>query len=160
MGSSRNDGNTLKVVNQLVQKSGWDLVNLNDHNFSYYDYEHKNREDGYLELMQSLVAQYDTFIFATPVYWYAMSGIMKVFFDRMTDLLTIEKDLGRQLRGKKMAVITSSTGSNLGEHFWYPFKATASYLGMYYLANLHTVFDENNEVKIVGFIEQLGVKKA
>jgi multimeric flavodoxin WrbA len=42
----------------------------------------------------------------TPVYWYTMSGIMKVFFDRFSDLLRIEKDLGRKLRGKSMAVIS------------------------------------------------------
>ncbi len=155
VGSSRNDGDTWHLVNQIVEKSGWDVVNLNDYNFGYYDYDHKNRHDGYLDLMQIIIEKYDTFIFATPVYWYAMSGILKVFFDRMTDLLTIEKDLGRQLRGKKMAVVTSSTGSNLGEHFWLPFTATAAYLGMYYLANMHTVPQENNELKIVEFIGQI-----
>lgn len=160
VGSSRNDGNTLNLVNELVLKSGWDMVNLNDYDFGYYDYEHKNRNDGYLELMKSLIEHYDTFIFATPVYWYAMSGIMKVFFDRMTDLLTIEKDLGRQLRGKKMAVITSSTGSNLEEHFWRPFMATANYLGMDYLANIHTVPEENNDVKIAEFIVQIEKTRA
>ena len=36
-----------------------------------------------------------TIIFVTPVYWYAMSGRMKVFFDRWTDLLKIDKDTGR-----------------------------------------------------------------
>ncbi|MCP4458779.1 MAG: NAD(P)H-dependent oxidoreductase [Cytophagales bacterium] len=38
---------------------------------------------------------------ATPVYWYSMSGIMKVFLDRIYDVLTIEKELGRKLHGKK-----------------------------------------------------------
>ena len=38
LGSSRNDGNTIKLVEELVQKSGWDMVNLNDHQFGYYDY--------------------------------------------------------------------------------------------------------------------------
>lgn len=92
-GSARNDGDTAALTDQLVEKTGWDLIRLNDFHFSYYDYQHQNRDDDFLSLMKQLIHGYDTIIFATPVYWYAMSGIMKVFFDRFTDLLTIEKDL-------------------------------------------------------------------
>jgi multimeric flavodoxin WrbA len=99
VGSSRNDGDTLSLTNKLIEKSGWDLINLNDYNFSYYDYKHENRNDDYLTLMREIIEKYDILIFATPVYWYSMSGIMKVFFDRLTDLLEIEKNLGRKLRG-------------------------------------------------------------
>ena len=60
---------------------------------------------------------------------------MKVFFDRITDLLTIEKELGRTLLRKKMAVICCSNGENLGEHFWLPFSETAKFLGMEYVGN-------------------------
>ena len=155
-GSSRNDGNTLNLANQIIQKSNWDLINLNDYKFSYYDYEHKNRNDDYIALMKKIIEKYDTFIFVTPVYWYAMSGILKVFFDRFTDLLTIEKELGRKLRGKKMAAISSSTGENLGEHFWIPFSEIARYLGMQYLGNMHTVPEDNNELKLLEFIKRIG----
>ena len=55
------------------------------------------------------MVQYEQIIFATPIYWYAMSAQLKTFFDRMTDLLTIHKPLGRQLRkGKKMFLIACS----------------------------------------------------
>ena len=77
------------------------------------------------------------------------------FFDRFTDLLTIDKELGRQLRGKKMAVLSCSTGENLESHFWLPFSETAKYLGMEYIANLHTIAGENNESKIRGFIKRI-----
>jgi len=153
VGSSRNDGDTMTLANELVKKSGWDLVNLNDFKFSYYDYQHQNSNDDYLPLMTKIIEKYDTLIFATPVYWYAMSGIMKVFFDRITDLLTIEKELGRQLRGKKMAAISCSTGSNLGESFWLPFSESANYLGMEYLGNTHTITGENNASKITAFVK-------
>ncbi|MGD1947175.1 MAG: flavodoxin family protein [Croceivirga sp.] len=153
VGSSRNDGDTSNLISVLIENSGWDVIDLNDYNFGYYDYHHENRNDDYLGLMRRIIAQYDTLIFATPVYWYAMSGIMKVFFDRITDLLTIEKRLGRQLRGKKMAVISCSIGNNLGEFFWLPFSETAKYLGMDYLGNVHTITGENNEKKIAAFIK-------
>lgn len=153
LGSSRKDGTASAMAAALAQYSGWDLIDLNDYQFSYYDYEHRNREDDYLPLMRRIIANYDTFIFATPVYWYAMSGIMKVFFDRITDLLTIEKALGRQLRGKKMAAISCSVGNNLGEQFWRPFSETAAYLGMEYLGHLHTLEGEAEVEEIKAFVQ-------
>lgn len=156
VGSSRNDGDTANLTKQLIEKSNWDLLNLNDYEFSYFDYKHENRNDDYLNLIKKIVEKYETLIFVTPVYWYSMSGIMKVFFDRFTDLLTIEKELGRKLRGKKMAVLSCSIGENLGEYFWLPFSETAKYLGMEYIGNLHTITGEENELKITEFIEQIG----
>lgn len=153
VGSSRSDGDTTTLTNELIKQSKWDLINLNDYNFSYYDYEHQNRNDDYVPLMEQIIKKYDTLIFATPVYWYSMSGIMKVFFDRITDLLTIKKELGRKLRGKKMAVISCSIGENLGDSFWLPFSETAKYLGMKYVGNSHTIAGEKNELKIAEFIE-------
>lgn len=163
LGSSRKDGNTKKVVDEIISISDWDVLDLNDYNFSYYDYEHKNLNDDYLPLVRKIIADYDVLIFATPVYWYAMSGIMKVFFDRITDLLDEEKDLGRKLRGKSMAVVSCSSGGNLGEHFWHPFLATAEYLGMNYLGNLHTIAgkDESENLKeFVAKISEHGKSKA
>jgi len=153
VGSSRNDGDTAYLTNVLVKLSKWDVIDINNYNFSYFDYKHKNRDDDYLTLMSEIINKYDTLIFVTPVYWYSMSGIMKVFFDRITDLLTIEKELGRRLREKKMAVISCSTGENLGENFWLPFLETAKYLGMEYIGNVHTITGENNSQKIVDFIK-------
>lgn len=154
-GSSRNDGDTKALTNELIKKSNWDLIELNNYNFGYYDYENQNKNDDYLELMRQIINKYDTLIFATPVYWYSMSGIMKVFFDRITDLLTIEKELGRKLRGKKMAVITCSIGNNLGNAFWLPFSETANYLGMQYIGNVHTIAGEKNELKLEKFINRI-----
>lgn len=156
LGSSRNDGDTAKMVNLLKEKSGWDLIDLNDYDFSYYDYDHKNAGDDFLPLMRNIIERYDTLVFATPVYWYSMSGIMKVFFDRITDLLEIEKDLGRKLRGKNMAALSSSIGNHLGEYFWLPFSETAKYLGMSYLGNTHAVINtipfEDEITKLENFI--------
>lgn len=159
VGSSRNDGDTEILVNSLIEKTKWDLINLNHYNFSYYDYQHKNSDDDYLPLMKEILDKYDIMIFATPVYWYSMSGIMKVFFDRMTDLLTIEKELGRKLRNKKMAVISCSIGNNLGDSFWLPFTETAGYLGMDYLGNIHTISNEDNEAEITGFVQLIENEK-
>ena len=153
LGSARKDGDTAKVVGALVQQTGWDVVNLSEYRISFYDYEHKNQGDDYLPLVRNIVDNYDTIIFATPVYWYSMSAIMKVFFDRLSDLITIEKDLGRELRGKNMAALSCSVGGNLGDAFWLPFKHTAKYLGMTFLGGFHNVTVENESLTI----DQMGL---
>lgn len=158
-GSSRNDGDTESLVTQLSEKSGWDVIHLSDYDFSYYDYDHKNQNDDYLPLVTDILEKYDTLIFATPVYWYAMSAIMKTFFDRITDLLTIEKDLGRKLRGKNMAAISCSHGNNLGDAFWLPFSETARYLGMNYVGNVHIISGVNCDEEILGFIKMVEGRK-
>jgi len=154
-GSARQDGDTQKMVTSLSAQSGWDIVDLNEYKIGFFDYHHQNKSDDYLPLMQNLIQNYEVFVFATPVYWYSMSAVMKVFFDRLTDLITTEKDLGRTLRGKKMAVITSSDGDHLGDDFWLPFTHTARYLGIEYLGNLHTLKGEEYGNDLAVFITTL-----
>ncbi len=158
-GSSRNDGDTNALCDLIVSETNWDSLDLNDYSFSYYDYQHENRNDDFIPMMKKIIESYDTLILVTPVYWYSMSGIMKVFFDRLTDLITIEKDLGRKLRGKQMAVVSTSNGNNLGDDFWLPFKASADYLGIQYLGDLHTYTeDEERRKSIRAFVENIYVK--
>ncbi len=150
LGSSRSKGNTYNKIQKLKEQTDWHLFDLNNYNFSYYDYEHLNKEDDFIPLMKKLM-DYDVLIFATPVYWYSMSGIMKVFFDRLTDLITIEKELGRQFRGKYCAVLSCSNGGNLAEQFWLPFKESADYLGMNYIGNIHTYNEVDNKKELIEF---------
>ena len=137
LGSARKNGNTTKIVEEISKESGIDVIDLSDYNISHYDYESKNREDDFLPLIRRILEEYDTLIFATPIYWYNMSGIMKVFFDRFSDLIRIEKETGRKLRGKKIGVISNSHDNEIEESFYIPFKKTADYLGMEYLGHAH-----------------------
>lgn len=154
-GSHRIDGDTKQIVDQLQFYSNWDLIHLHEYLIGHFDYEHRNRMDDFLPLMEKIINHYDVLVFVTPVYWYAMSGMMKVFFDRITDLLTIEKDLGRKLRGKKMAVVSCSNGNHLGEHFWLPFEYSAKYLGMDYLGSLHTTVKETTSEDLRTFVQKI-----
>ena len=154
-GSARKDGDTSKIVDILTSCLDSFHVDLNDYKISYYDYEHQNRCDDFIPLMRQLVDEYDVFLLVTPVYWYSMSAIMKTFIDRFTDLITIEKELGRRLREKSMLVLSSSNGSNLGDNFWLPFSESANYLGISYLGNLHIIIDEHTEEHIRKFLESI-----
>lgn len=137
LGSSRKNGNTTKIVDEISKEHEIEVINLSDFNISYYDYESKNREDDFFPLIKGIIENYDTLIFATPIYWYNMSGIMKVFFDRFSDLIRIEKETGRKLRGKKIGVISNSHDDEIEESFYIPFKKSADYLGMEYLGHAH-----------------------
>ncbi|MDP3353046.1 MAG: flavodoxin family protein [Flavobacteriaceae bacterium] len=142
VGSSRSIGNTSKLVKEIANNIKADMIDLNDYKISYYDYENKNSDDDFLPLIKSIIEKYDTMIFATPVYWYNMSGIMKVFFDRFSDLIRIEKETGKKLKGKKMGVISNSHDNGIDSTFYIPFQKSAAYLNMEYIGNKHFNADQ------------------
>lgn len=150
-GSSRSQGDTNKIVNYIVDNNNFDVIDLYTKNIAHYDYEYKNKNDDFIDLATHIIEKYDTIIFATPVYWYSMSGILKVFFDRISDLIRIHKDTGRKLRSKNMAMISCSNHDDLKEGFAMPFIESANYLGMNYLGDIHTYVENeiiNNDVKL------------
>lgn len=136
-GSHHNDGNTSHLIDILYPKIP--LINLMDYKIDLYNYNQAYDSDDQFSLIINKIIQYDEIIFATPVYWYAMSSLMKIFFDRLTDLLTSENYLGYELKNKKVQVITTSNGNNLNEIFFEPIKATCDYLGMKFTNGKHYV---------------------
>ena len=149
-GSARKNGDTYRVIEALNNTMAFEVVSLLDYAIGHYDYTNANSNDDFISLMESLLSKYSTFVFITPVYWYTMSGRMKVFFDRLSDLLHYKKELGRQLRGKNMLLISVSNADDRIEGFAKPFEASAEYLGMQFLGDVHVwVRDRqlNNESK-------------
>ncbi|WP_103070707.1 flavodoxin family protein [Aquimarina sediminis] len=146
-GSSKSNGNTNKIITYIQEKTGFDIIDLKSKNIGAFDYEFKNQDDDFIPLMKNIVETYDIIIFATPVYWYAMSGILKNFMDRITDCLKIEKEIGRQLRGKTMGMISCGSDAELKEGFTMPFIETANYLGMHYLGDIHTWIEDEKITK-------------
>lgn len=144
-GSSRSKGDTSKIVAVLKKETGFDVVDLKQKNIGHFDYDFKNRDDDFLDLFKNIVTNYSVIIFVTPIYWYTMSGLIKVFLDRISDFLKLEKDYGRQLRGMEMASVSSSNDNRFYEGFEMPFKNSAAYLGMAYKGHLHT-WVENESV--------------
>jgi len=145
-GSSRSNGNTNKIINHINSSNKYDVIDLYNKKINHFDYSFNNNDDDFLPLIKNVIENYDTIIFATPVYWYSMSGIMKVFFDRLSDLLYVEKDLGRNLRGKNMAMISCGSSPGLKDEFSMPFVESANYLGMNYLGNVHTWLENDTKI--------------
>ena len=149
--SANSFGNTHKVINYLNKDLSFDVIDLKTKNIGSFEYDFSNADDDFLPLMEKVIENYDTIIFATPVYWYSMSGLLKDFFDRMSDLLHYKKELGRKLRDKNMAMISNSGENDLRIGFKMPFVESAKYLGMNYLGDTHVWFKDNeiaNDAKV------------
>lgn len=161
MGSARSDGATRFLAEYIIGIKAYDLIDLRKKKIGYFDYEFNHEEDEFMPLVTSIIENYNTIIFATPVYFYAMSAIMKNFFDRLGDLIYRHKELGRKLRGKSMAMISCGAGNYLPEGFQMPFRETSRYLGMTYLGDVHCWLEQNEipeEVKtsLEEFLDHLG----
>lgn len=136
--SARRDGNTGKLIDWIASELSIPVIDLAAKNISPFDYEHKNRDDDFLPLINQLLG-YSNIIFVSPVYWYAASAQMKIFIDRTSDLLDIDelKDIGRQLREKTAYVVCTSISSEADPSFLNSFKDTFEYLGMNYGGYIH-----------------------
>jgi len=160
LGSANSAGDTRQFVDIIATKATIDIIDIKPLNISHFDYDYKNEGDDFLALIEKVIANYDNIILATPVYWYTMSSYMKMFLDRISDLLYHHKDTGRQLREKSLAVISSTNQSEVKDAFYMPFQESANYLGLQYLGHLHGLINDGEiseeiEDRIHNFIAKL-----
>ncbi|MDA2922559.1 NAD(P)H-dependent oxidoreductase [Patescibacteria group bacterium AH-259-L07] len=159
-GSSRSNGTTRMVVDELFKDKNIQFIDLLKTDISYYDYEHSNSNDDFLQIAEKM-ANSQSIIFATPIYWYSMSALMKTFFDRLSDLLQIRKDLGRKLKNKKIYLVVSGTDQELPIGFEVPFSRTSKYFDMkfsgyfYHYVKQEKVFSEECREEAKKFVQSI-----
>ncbi|RLQ97395.1 flavodoxin family protein [Falsibacillus albus] len=91
-GSARHNGNTEYLAKTAVEKHAHTLFKLKDYKIlPIDDMRHDPKgfapvEDDYEAIIEQ-VLESDILIFATPIYWYGMSGQMKNFIDRWSQSL-------------------------------------------------------------------------
>jgi multimeric flavodoxin WrbA len=129
LGTHRNDSNTLAAIKKKLPFDTYDLIQLHERKIEHYKYDSSKPQDDFLTIIEEAIKA-DTIVFATPVYWYSMSGMMKVFFDRFTDLITTSKSMGRSLQGKKTYLFATGSDDELPVGFEVPFKKTSEYFSM------------------------------
>ncbi|NQD65775.1 flavodoxin family protein [Bacillus haikouensis] len=118
LGSTRKDGNSEYLAKKIVEGTDHTIVSLADMDIRpIVDMRHSEGgfspvEDDYEELVQ-MIQDHDILLFATPLYWYGMSGPMKNFFDRWSQYLRDERfNLKEELTRKKAyVVITGGTSA-------------------------------------------------
>ena len=133
LSSSRRLGNTGRLLDHIALELNIEVVDLTSLRMTAFDYDHLNRNDDFEPLIKRVLA-YDQIIFATPIYWYAVSPAMKVFLDRISDLLELPDLLsdGRRLRGKNAYVVCTSISDEPSVEFMGAFLETFNYLGMHF----------------------------
>src|SRR5580698_10818856 len=159
--SSRRHGNTGRLLDRIASELNIEVVDLASLRISPYDYDHTNRHDDFEPLMQRVLAN-DQIIFATPIYWYAVSPAMKVFLDRISDLLELPDLLseGRRLRGKNAYVVCTSISDDPSGAVRDAFIETFNYLGMHFGGVAHVNWREGflpdlHDSMATGFAEQV-----
>lgn len=160
LGSSRSEGNTAKLVKQYQQAatSNVSVYDLNSFNIGEFDYAYQNQSDDFHSLFKQLLS-YQTLIFATPVYWYSPSARMKTFLDRISDLLSQDKEMGRELKGKSVALLATGGDVEVKHCFEEIFIHTFNYLGCIYNGMLYIPFDGDiPKISMVPLIDKFIIK--
>lgn len=159
-GSARPNGNTRSAINIVLKHVNYDFVDLSKFNISPFDYEHKNIDDDFIDVVENIL-NYENIILATPVYWYSVSTQMKIFLDRWSDILTIKKELGQKFSGKNLFVISSyATEFPLGcSAFETPIRLMCDYMNINYGGCFYYFVDkkieDSNKNNIIEFQKKL-----
>ena len=132
LGTARKHSDTEHFISVVFAKTDHKLIDLLDFNIAPYNYPNKYPgDDGFLKVIDEIM-DHRAIVFATPVYWYAMSGIMKIFFDRLNDLTSLHKHAGEKLKGKSVFLLAAGYDELLPDGFEIPFQLTAGYFHMHY----------------------------
>jgi multimeric flavodoxin WrbA len=117
LGSSRKKGNTEFLVDQILKGIDSTRIYLADHHLAPL-VDKRHTEEGFRfgendcdEIMRKFLES-DVIIFATPLYWYGMSGQMKIFFDRWSQYLRDPRFGFREELGKKQAYVVIAGGDD------------------------------------------------
>lgn len=111
-GGTRQDGNTEILTEQAVQGLSVEKIFLKDYEIKPIE-DLRHSQGGFSEvsddynLIIDRISPHDILIFATPIYWYSMSGIMKNFIDRWSQTLKDSKypDFKNTMSSKRACVI-------------------------------------------------------
>lgn len=131
LGSARSDGDAATLCDAVTAGCPATQLDLGVLVIRDYAYDRPNTDDDFLGVAHAL-ARADGVLLVTPVYWYAMSAVMKRFMDRLTDLVTVDKSLGRGLAGRGVWVAACGSDPAAPDGFDVPFRRTADYFGMTY----------------------------
>ena len=129
LGTARDLSNTARAFEDHLPYKDFTLVELHKLIIKNYSYEPNKAQDDFLFVVNQMIDA-DVIVFATPVYWYAMSGWMKVFLDRFTDLISTHKHLGKALKGKSTYLFCVGNDEHLPDGFAVPFERTSEYFEM------------------------------
>lgn len=155
LGSANPQGDTYKAVAHLMEYIDADLYNLSEYRVGPFDYTFDNKDNDFLPLITQIINKHDQIILASPVYWYAVSAQLKAFLDRLSDLLKTHRDLGRQLRGKSLGLLSRSHEDDCPPEYAMPIQRSANYLGMQWIGHIHFFDGGPSAIDLSRFVDKL-----
>ncbi|KZW98619.1 FMN reductase [Pseudoalteromonas luteoviolacea] len=144
--SASKNGNTGHAVEELAHEYNAQTLFLDDYVIHDYSYEHTNKDDDFRDLFRE-VLQYDHVVFASPVYWYAVTPRMKAFIDRITEFMddeVLQPEL-RRLRDKQFSILSTSIHKGAPNAFVEMLQKTFEYLGMTLIGTYHRQFQAQSQ---------------
>ncbi|MDR7317802.1 flavodoxin family protein [Brevibacillus nitrificans] len=116
-GSSRENGNTEQLSQLVLKGIPHTQIHLREKNIrAIHDQRHDPEgftavDDDYDAIVEA-VLEHDVIIFATPIYWYGMSGFMKDFVDRWSQSLRDKRYSFKQALAQKQAFVITTGGDD------------------------------------------------
>lgn len=108
--SSRSESNTSDMLGILLRDISAEYISLRKFEINpVADQRHSSKKwqtkvDDYPTLINTLVNS-DIVVFATPIYWYSISGLLKNFIDRWSESLATDPEFRKKVFGKKIYVL-------------------------------------------------------
>ncbi|WP_440053436.1 flavodoxin family protein [Pseudoalteromonas sp. T1lg65] len=140
--SSNRFGNTYQSASQLAAELNAPMIYVDEFEINDYCYQHSHADDDFRALFRR-VLEFDHIVFASPVYWYAITPKLKAFFDRITDFMddeNLQPEL-RKLREKHFSILSTSIYDQAPEAFTAMLLRTCQYLGMAFKQQYHFKYD-------------------
>ncbi|WP_411503429.1 flavodoxin family protein [Brevibacillus centrosporus] len=116
-GSSRENGNTEQLSQLVLQGIPHTQIHLREKNIrAIHDQRHDPEgftavDDDYDAIVEA-VLEHDVIVFATPIYWYGMSGFMKDFVDRWSQSLRDKRYSFKQALAQKQGFVITTGGDD------------------------------------------------
>lgn len=170
-GGTRSNGNTETLTKRAVKDLEVDSIYLSDFRIRpIEDMRHAeegfpNVEDDYNTVLSRMM-QHDVLIFATPIYWYSMSGQMKLFVDRWSQTMRDPqfKDFKKEMAHKQAYVIAVGgdapyiKGLPMIQQFTYIFEFFGLAFEGYIIGKGNKPGDIKNDQNAMYAAEQLSAK--
>ncbi|WLD94204.1 flavodoxin family protein [Alkalihalobacillus sp. AL-G] len=166
-GSARDDGNTELLTKKALDGLDVTHIHLRDFNIRPID-DLRHTEGGFQPVeddndrLVEMMLDHDILVFATPVYWYGMSGIMKNLIDRWSQNLRDSRFDFKDKLSKKTAYVICCGGDNpklkalpLIQQFSYIFDFVSMEFGGYIIGKGNQPGEVLNDIEALAQAEQL-----
>ncbi len=168
-GGTRSNGNTEQLTERVISEMEAEKIVLKDYDIQpIEDYRHDEAGfprvgDDYKQLIDRMLS-HDVIIFATPIYWYGISGTLKNFIDRWSQSIKEYPNFKERMAEKQAYVVAVGgdkpllKGLPLIQQFQYIFSFVGTAFGGYVLGEGNKPGDIQQDKQAIFAAEQLQKK--